>query len=181
MHCGRRSSEPRGKATWASIDIVSSRTCSTSPWASRVFDRPRQRTLARATGRILEIGFGTGRNLPHYPPDVHPHRSHRSGHRPRPLLGSRASPRRASTSTSITSMPRPAVRDRTIRHRGLHVDAVLDPRRACTRSARCAGCSSQAGGCCSSSTACRRTGVARWQRRLDPFQRRMAGGCHLSA
>ena len=37
---------------------------------SRVLVRPRQRTLARATGRILEIGFGTGRNLPHYPPDV---------------------------------------------------------------------------------------------------------------
>jgi len=37
---------------------------------SRVFDKPRRRTLARASGRILEIGFGTGRNLPHYPPGV---------------------------------------------------------------------------------------------------------------
>ena len=37
---------------------------------SRVFDKPRKRTLARASGRILEIGFGTGRNLPHYPPGV---------------------------------------------------------------------------------------------------------------
>jgi ubiquinone/menaquinone biosynthesis C-methylase UbiE len=37
---------------------------------SRVFDQPRRRTLARASGRILEIGFGTGRNLPHYPPGV---------------------------------------------------------------------------------------------------------------
>ena len=31
---------------------------------------PRDRTLAPARGRILEIGFGTGRNLPHYPPTV---------------------------------------------------------------------------------------------------------------
>lgn len=31
---------------------------------------PRDRTLAPARGRILEIGFGTGRNLTHYPPTV---------------------------------------------------------------------------------------------------------------
>ena len=31
---------------------------------------PRERTLAPARGRILEIGFGTGRNLAHYPPTV---------------------------------------------------------------------------------------------------------------
>jgi ubiquinone/menaquinone biosynthesis C-methylase UbiE len=37
---------------------------------SRVFVQPRRRTLARAQGRILEIGFGTGRNLPYYPPTV---------------------------------------------------------------------------------------------------------------
>jgi len=38
-------------------------------------DRPliaehRRQLLARAHGRILEIGFGTGLNLPHYPPSV---------------------------------------------------------------------------------------------------------------
>lgn len=30
----------------------------------------RTRTLAGATGRVLELGFGTGLNLPHYPPGV---------------------------------------------------------------------------------------------------------------
>jgi len=38
--------------------------------SNRRLHAPRQRTLAPARGRILEIGFGTGRNLPHYPPDV---------------------------------------------------------------------------------------------------------------
>ena len=38
--------------------------------SSRVFRKPRSRTLARAQGRILEIGFGTGANLAHYPPGV---------------------------------------------------------------------------------------------------------------
>ena len=37
---------------------------------SRVFVQPRRRTLARAQGRILEISFGTGRNMPHYPASV---------------------------------------------------------------------------------------------------------------
>jgi ubiquinone/menaquinone biosynthesis C-methylase UbiE len=38
--------------------------------ASRVFRKPRARTLAPARGRILEIGFGTGMNLQYYPPTV---------------------------------------------------------------------------------------------------------------
>ena len=38
--------------------------------ASPQLRRPRDRALAPARGRILEIGFGTGRNLAHYPPHV---------------------------------------------------------------------------------------------------------------
>ena len=38
--------------------------------ASPALREPRRRTLARAQGRILEIGFGTGRNLAHYPASV---------------------------------------------------------------------------------------------------------------
>jgi len=38
--------------------------------SSRRLHEPRDRTLGPARGRILEIGFGTGRNLRHYPPTV---------------------------------------------------------------------------------------------------------------
>ena len=38
--------------------------------ASPQLRKPRDRALAPAHGRILEIGFGTGRNLTHYPPTV---------------------------------------------------------------------------------------------------------------
>jgi ubiquinone/menaquinone biosynthesis C-methylase UbiE len=44
------------------------------PWVlelvmnQRVFRKLRHEVLAPATGRVLEIGFGTGINLPHYPP-----------------------------------------------------------------------------------------------------------------
>ena len=39
-------------------------------WAlgSETCSRERRRTLADARGDVLEIGFGTGLNLPHYPP-----------------------------------------------------------------------------------------------------------------
>lgn len=33
--------------------------------------RRRRRVLARAAGRVLEVGIGTGRNTEHYPPGVH--------------------------------------------------------------------------------------------------------------
>jgi ubiquinone/menaquinone biosynthesis C-methylase UbiE len=32
--------------------------------------RRRRRVLSRATGRVLEVGIGTARNVEHYPPDV---------------------------------------------------------------------------------------------------------------
>ena len=38
--------------------------------SSRFLHKPRDRTLASAQGRILEIGFGTGMNLTHYPSTV---------------------------------------------------------------------------------------------------------------
>jgi ubiquinone/menaquinone biosynthesis C-methylase UbiE len=34
------------------------------------FDEQRKKTLEPARGGVLEIGFGTGLNLPHYPPQV---------------------------------------------------------------------------------------------------------------
>jgi SAM-dependent methyltransferase len=44
------------------------------PWAQdfamRLMDDLRLETIAAARGDVLEIGFGTGRNLPHYPGEV---------------------------------------------------------------------------------------------------------------
>ncbi|WP_447860779.1 class I SAM-dependent methyltransferase [Nitrospira calida] len=34
------------------------------------FQQERQRTLSQAYGEVLEIGFGTGLNVPHYPPKL---------------------------------------------------------------------------------------------------------------
>ena len=37
---------------------------------SPLLSRYRHELLAEATGHVLEIGFGTGLNLPYYPPHV---------------------------------------------------------------------------------------------------------------
>lgn len=37
-----------------------------------VYRRRRSRLLSQATGKVLEVGIGTGRNLPHYPTGVEP-------------------------------------------------------------------------------------------------------------
>jgi ubiquinone/menaquinone biosynthesis C-methylase UbiE len=146
----------------------------------RVLVQPRRRTLSRATGRILEIGFGTGANLAHYPagvsrieaidPDVDldrfsARRIARAGidvdfHH---LDAERLPFRAASFDTvvcTLTLCSIPHVEDalrevrRVLRPGGrfLFLEHGLAPDQ----------------------------GVARWQERLDPLQQRLAGGCHLS-
>jgi ubiquinone/menaquinone biosynthesis C-methylase UbiE len=43
----------------------------TAFWERRLFDDDRHWVCAQATGEVLEVAIGTGRNLPHYPQDIH--------------------------------------------------------------------------------------------------------------
>lgn len=40
------------------------------PVEQKLFAGLRQKALSDAQGRVLEVGIGTGKNIPHYPPDV---------------------------------------------------------------------------------------------------------------
>ena len=147
-------------------------------------DRPfvakhRQRLLATAYGDVLEIGFGTGLNLPHYPAQV----------------------RRITTVDPNAGMHRLA--QRRVRRSKIEVDQrVLSGERLPFEDDRfdCAVstftlCSIEdvgqalsevyrvlkpGGASCSWSMASARSrSVQKWQRRLNWLEMRLADGCHL--
>jgi ubiquinone/menaquinone biosynthesis C-methylase UbiE len=147
--------------------------------SSKAFRQPRRRTLAGASGRILEIGFGTGMNLQHYPPSVR----RIEAIDPDVDLDRFSGPRIAASRIDVDFH---------------HLDAEHLPFAAdsfdtvvCTLTL----CSIPDAGHALGEV--RRVlkpggrflflehglapdpGVARWQHRLTPLQRRIGGGCHL--
>ncbi len=147
---------------------------------SRVFDKPRKRTLARASGRILEIGFGTGRNLPHYPPGVR----RIEAIDPDTDLDRFSGPRIAASSIAVDFHHLNAehlpftgesfdtvVCTLTLCSIPDVVHALGEVRRVLKPGGRFLflehGLSPDAG-------------VAGWQHRLNPLQQRIGGGCHLT-
>ncbi|HVN42620.1 MAG TPA: class I SAM-dependent methyltransferase [Steroidobacteraceae bacterium] len=150
-------------------------------WAmsSRGLHAPRDRALAPATGRILEIGFGTGLNLAHYPPGVR----RIEAIDPDVDLDRFSAPRIAAAEIEVDfhhldaeHMPFPSASFDTVvstftlcsipdvAHALAEVRRVLKPggrflflEHGLAPEAR----------------------IARWQRRLTPLQRRLGGGCHL--
>jgi len=148
--------------------------------SNRVFVEPRRRTLARVDGRILEIGFGTGVNLRHYPASVR----RIEAIDPDVDLDRFSQPRIAASNIAVDfhhldaehlpfdaesfdtvvctftlcSIPDVAHALQEIRRvlrpggRFLFLEHGLAPD----------------------------PGVARWQHRLDPLQSRIGGGCHLT-
>jgi ubiquinone/menaquinone biosynthesis C-methylase UbiE len=146
---------------------------------SRSLHKPRRRTLAGAGGRILEIGFGTAANLAFYPPQVRRIEALDPDARLDRYAGPRikASPievgfhhldaehlpfesQRFDTvvcTLTLCSIPDPGAALREVHRvlvpggRFLFLEHGLSPDPA----------------------------VARWQRRLNPLQRAVGGGCNL--
>jgi ubiquinone/menaquinone biosynthesis C-methylase UbiE len=147
--------------------------------ASKVLRKPRQRTLARASGRILEIGFGTGINLRHYPPGVTRIEAIDPDVDLDPYSGPRIEASRIdvafhhldaaklpfapdSFDTIACTLTLCSIPDVT--HALQEIRRVLKP-----------------GGrfLFLEHGLAPHPRVARWQRRLTPLQKRLAGGCHL--
>jgi ubiquinone/menaquinone biosynthesis C-methylase UbiE len=144
------------------------------------FDRWRAQAADGLAGRVVEIGFGSGLNVPHYPPAVDA------------VLA--VDPARVARQLAEKRIAASAVR---VEHVGLDgqeiplddesCDAALitftlctvpDPEQALSEVRRVLrsggtvhflehGLSPDAG-------------VARWQHRVEPLQRRLADGCHLT-
>ncbi len=142
--------------------------------------RWREQVTAGLSGRVVEIGFGSGLNLPALPPEV-----------------TRIYAVEPATTARRIAERRIAAADVEVDHVGLHGESIpLDD-------ASCDGALSTFTLCTIPDVATalaevRRVlrpggrfhflehglspdrAVARWQRRLEPIQRRLADGCHLT-
>jgi ubiquinone/menaquinone biosynthesis C-methylase UbiE len=148
--------------------------------AARQLDPIRARAAAGLDGEVLEVGFGSGLNIAYYPPAVHRVRAVDPA-----TLGRKLAARRLATSPApvefagLDGQHLPVDSD--------SVDHVLStwtlcsipqPERALAEIYRVL----RPGGSFhfAEHGRSRDPKVARWQDRLTPIQRRLAGGCHLN-
>jgi len=147
---------------------------------SKVYREPRRRTLAGASGRILEIGFGTGMNLKYYPPAVR----RIEAIDPDVDLDRFSAPRIASAAIEVDfhhldaeHLPFGAASFDTVVCT-LTLCSIPDVAHALREVRRVLRVGGQflflEHGLSPDPP------VARWQHRLNPLQRRIAGGCNLN-
>lgn len=146
----------------------------------KAIERMRARITSGLSGQVLEIGFGSGRNLPHLPDAVSTLRI------VEPAAGGRslAQPRIAARHIPVEDV------GMTGEHLPLaddSVDHVLSTWTLCTIPDVAAALAEAArvlrpGGALHFLEHGRApdAGVASWQDRLTPIQRRLFGGCHLN-
>jgi len=144
------------------------------------FEAQRSVALSRAAGEVLEIGFGTGLNLPHYPPDV----TKVVAVDPADLL-----PRRVHERISQARVP-----VERVQRDGAHLpfdagrfDCVVTTWTLCTIPDVTGALAEihrvlKPGGCYLFSEHGRsdESRVATWQDRLNGVQQWIGGGCHLN-
>lgn len=151
----------------------------------RTLDTPevravRARVCAGLVGEVLELGFGSGPNLPHYPPAV----SRATAVDPSDVAWRLAAPRLAAAPVPVRRSGRDGQR---LPFADASFDSALSTFTLCTvpdvdAALREVRRVLRPGGRLHFAEHGRAPdeGVRRWQERLDPVQRRIAGGCHLA-
>lgn len=140
----------------------------------------RPRCLAGVRGRVLEIGFGSGHNLPFYPPEV----NELLALEPSPLSRKLAAKRVAAASFPVTFLGCAAEH---IPLEDASMDFVVSTCTLCTIPDVAAALREvrrvlEPGGRLHFLEHGRapQARLARWQNRLNPIQKLLAGGCHLN-
>jgi ubiquinone/menaquinone biosynthesis C-methylase UbiE len=148
--------------------------------SGKEFDRLRARAASELEGETLEVGFGSGRNLPHYPATVTRVRAVDPAAMGRKLAAKRVA-------ASPVPVEYVGLDGETLPLDDASVDHVLTTWTLCTIPdvARALGEIRRVlrpGGALHFLEHGRSPNpkVARWQDRLTPIQRRVFGGCHLN-
>lgn len=143
-------------------------------------DDLRREACAGLTGRVLELGFGSGLNTAFYPAAV----TAVDAVEPSDLGWERSAGRRAESATPVH---RVGLDGQALDAEAAAYDAVLSTFTLCTIPApelalREVRRVLRPGGTLHFVEHGRAptAGVQRWQRRMEPLQRRVAGGCHLT-
>ena len=141
----------------------------------------RAAVCAGLRGEVLEIGFGSGLNTRFYPPEV----SSVSAVEPSDLAWRLSDPRRRQGRVPVS---RAGLDGQRLTAEDASYDAVLSTFTLCTIPDVAEALAEvrrvlRPGGALHfvEHGLAPEPGVVAWQRRLDPVQRRMAGGCHLVA
>lgn len=151
------------------------RTCGTAD-----LQEPRALLCARLEGRVLELGFGSGLNVPHYPAAV----TEVAAVEPSDLAWRLAGPRVAASATPVR---RTGLDGQRLGEPDGAYDEVLSSFTLCT-------IPDLHQALAEAFRVLRRggelhflehglapdPGVQRWQHRIEPVQRRVGGGCHLT-
>lgn len=148
--------------------------------SGRQFTKLRAAVASQLEGEVLEVGFGSGRNVPHYPPAVKRVRAVDPAVAGRKLAAKRI----AASSVPVEYI---GLDGEALPLEDASVDCVLTTWTLCTIP--------DVGSALTEIRRVLRPGgrlhflehgrspspkVARWQDRLTPIQRRIAGGCHLN-
>jgi len=140
----------------------------------------RRRVCAGLTGEVIEIGFGSGLNVPFYPPEV----IRVDAVEPADLGWKLAGRRLAASSVPVR---RSGVDGQSLSFADDSYDAALSAWTLCTIPDVAAALVEarrvlKPGGCLhfAEHGLAPDERVRRWQRRLDPVQKKIAGGCRLT-
>jgi ubiquinone/menaquinone biosynthesis C-methylase UbiE len=147
---------------------------------NKAMRKGRRKVCAGLHGRVVEIGFGSGLNVPHYPTDIERVDAVEPSDRAVRLAAKRLDASPVEVEIVGLDGQRLTADDDTF-------DAALSTWTLCTIPDVAAALAEvrrvlKPGGTFHfvEHGAAPDEGVLRWQHRLDPVQRKLAGGCHLS-